>query len=45
MDAKIIEKYLDYITDIVNDYSYFDVDCFFEDNNISEEDQEKIFEI
>ena len=42
MDDKIKKAYLEYLTNRVNDMDYSEIDCFCEDNELSEDDIQAI---
>ncbi len=42
MDKKIIEQYVERVQDVVDGFEYHDMDGFFEDNELSEDEVEEL---
>lgn len=42
MTEDLKKKYLDFLSEKLNNFDYFDVDSFMEDNKVSDKDAEKL---
>jgi len=45
MTKEIRAKYLEYLTERVNDFDYFDIDVFAEENNLQDDEADKLLEL
>ena len=42
MNQELKTKYLEFLSELVNNFDYFDVDGFMEDNEVSDKDAEEL---
>ncbi len=45
ISKKLKQEYLDFLTEMIHDFGYSDIDCFAEDNELSEKEVKELLNL